>query len=330
MTPKPRRIPFKRPGSKKGKPVTICIAAACESGKYIVSAVDSMLSYGDLQGDVGAHKIMWMGEWQLMFAGELGNANRVREELGELFAQDSKYLTRRYIQEAVRKAYKKRFAEWSSSRFLSQYDLSMGEFLKEGRAIFGDDRFSDLTQKIENDAVNYTTELIVCGFGAGENSAMIYSINRDGDSSNSLAGWASIGSGRDVATTILMLSGYTVHCSLEEAIYFVAASKFAAENVAGIGKQTTLTVMQKRDQSIDPPKANMHFIQPDQIDGLRKMWESEGRMRKPKNLFVSVHDMIETWHPMSGWDLHRSILMGEEIKDQGSMPSDSEKSKPEQ
>jgi hypothetical protein len=279
------------------KPVTVCIAAASENGRYIVSAVDAMLSYGNVQGDVGAHKIMWMSDWQLMFAGDLANGNMVREELANLFIADSGYCTRARIQDAVCIAYKKRMAAWSANRFLMQYQLTMQDFLERGREIFDDERFADLTNKIEADIVNYTSEVIVTGFGHSEISAMLYSINRDGDSSNSLAGWVSAGSGSSVANTMLMLSGYTMACPLEHAIYQVAAAKFAAESVAGVGRATTMFVSRKRAEADDPHDATGFFIQPDQIERLRSIWEEHGRIRLPQNIGLTIHKMIREHKP---------------------------------
>jgi hypothetical protein len=68
IAPEPRRLPHKtRP--PKGKRVTVCIAAACAGGSYVVSCTDGALSQAGETFDLALTKMAWFDDWQFMYAG---------------------------------------------------------------------------------------------------------------------------------------------------------------------------------------------------------------------------------------------------------------------
>lgn len=105
---------------------------------------------------------------------------------------------------------------------------------------------------MDADAGYFRDELLVVGWGKSPRSVTIFEMNSEGLESYSFSGVAAIGSGRAVATTTLLLLGHGRHVPFEYALYAVAAAKFAAESCEGVGKQTTMFVVRKRQEGDDP------------------------------------------------------------------------------
>src|SRR5271157_1303312 len=130
-----RRPPFREPKylpvryrlpHREPKPVTIGIAAICNQGRNIICATDGMLS-AEVSVDLSTFKMQWLGEWLFLYSGTLSNADLIMEEVRQEAFRDPKVLSRERIQPLLRRAYKKRFAQWAADRNLAPYDLEMDE-----------------------------------------------------------------------------------------------------------------------------------------------------------------------------------------------------------
>jgi hypothetical protein len=258
--------------------MTVCVAAVCEQGNpegaKVVCAVDGMLS-AVVSADIAAPKMLFLGDWIFMFAGQLSNGDLMMDDIRSVKFDPNE------IKTLVRKAYRKRMAQWSVDRYLLQYDLDMEEFKREGRNIFGEERFAELTRTIEQDAVNYQENVIVVGWGGSQAKPVFFGMNRDGLASHALDSIAAIGTGAAVALPTLMVLEQHRSQTLEETIYCVASAKFAAERCDGVGKTTTMFVSWKRKDSDPANKPSGNFVHPPQIQELRKMWEEHGKPRIP-------------------------------------------------
>ena len=64
--------------------MTLCVAALCEQGNpqgaKVVCAVDGMLSH-IVSADVNAPKMLFLGDWIFMFAGQLSNADLMMDAI---------------------------------------------------------------------------------------------------------------------------------------------------------------------------------------------------------------------------------------------------------
>lgn len=275
--------------------MTVCIAAACNGGRHVICATDGMLSdmLSSLSGDVMATKLMWFGDWLFMFAGHLSEADLIMEELRLEARDQSQFLSRENIQSSVRSAYKKRFSKWSADRFLSHYDMDMEDFKNHGREMFGEDRFAELSRSMEQDALNYQEQILIVGWGLTEHAVMIFGALPDGVASFALDGFATTGSGAQVARSVLLSLECSRLCSTEEALYAVAAAKFSAESCSGVGKSTTMFVSHKRCEKDAKDKPPGHFIQPDEIDALRSLWTQHSKPVIPKEAFPTLCEIAQ-------------------------------------
>jgi hypothetical protein len=294
MHPKPLSLPpssHKRP--VRTKAVTVGIAAACNSACEIICATDGKVSYGDISADVKLPKMAWFGDWTFLYSGEPSNTDLIFEELRIETIQNREALSRENIHDTVSCAFKKRLAKWSADRNLCPYGFQMQEFLTKGKENFGEAKFAELCRNIEKDTENFRDELLVIGYGKSHHAAMLYEVNVYGENSHALTGLATIGSGRAVAMSTLLLLGCGRDTPFEDTLYAVAAAKFAAERCDGVGKDTTMFVTHKRtdkDKAGIPPG---RFIPPEDVEILRDIWEKYSRPKIPDDALLKLHQIAQ-------------------------------------
>ena len=260
--------------------MTVCIAAACDGGEKVVCATDGLLSYGPVTGDTMLGKFSWHGDWCCMFAGDPSNVQMVFEEMHELKEPELKRAT---VKKIFLKAYRIRQAKWLAQKVLSPYDLSMDEFKNEGLRMFGEAEFTRLSKAINEHSFQYDDQLLIVGWGKALGATMIYQIDPDGDRDHKHTGIAAIGAGRDVALSTLLLLRQSRDSSLEETLYAVAAAKFSAEKSLGqsVGQNTGMYITWKRTDKDDPDKPPGMFVQDEEVEQLRELWEDYGKPRIP-------------------------------------------------
>lgn len=262
--------------------MTVCIAAACRNGEYAVSCTDGALSQGGETFDLALTKIVLFDDWQFMYAGEPSNADLIFENVRQECLRRATALRRENIQATLRRAYKKRFAEWTADYVLAPYDMDMDEFKRKGRKIFTDQLAEKLAREMSNRASEFREELMVVGWGHTPHSVMIYGIDQTGPWSGLLAGFGAIGAGAEVAKATLLLHGITRSSTLEDTLYAVAAAKFSAERCEGVGRNTTIRVSRKRRKGDRKGNRVGEFLTPREVRGLRRAWLRFGRMRVPE------------------------------------------------
>jgi len=271
--------------SQRGGPyVTVCIAAICNNGANLIYATDGMLSDSGtaVTGDVLASKLLFLDNWAFMLAGSLSNGDLILEEL-RLMAVQSKggiKLARETVRRLLPKAYRLQLSNWLAERWLSQYDMDMGEFKKRGLVELGEKRYLELTASMEQDtAANFDESVLLGGWGAAPHSACIFALDRLGFSSHTLTGFATIGSGGAVAMSTLMQVCRGRHMPTEDALYAVASAKFAAESCSGVGKDTTICIAHKQKRPV--------LLQLPHLAELRRIWEQHGRPKIPKSTVLT-------------------------------------------
>lgn len=274
------RLRPQKPRRKDG-PVTVCISAACESGRQVVCATDGLLSYAGITADVMLAKIYFINEWLFMYAGEPSQAKLILEEIYFVREKMTVPLDRKNIQKIVSRAYERRMGRISSAPILGPLNIELEEFTDKGVEKFGEKEFGRLAQAVQNEAQNFREQLLVIGWGMTGASCMIYEVGPNGDADHALDGVAAIGSGAEVALSTMLMLGQSRNSMLPETLYAVAAAKFSAEKSHGqdVGPQTAMYVCEKSKDGALPRSGN--WVEQDEVNRLRKLWEQYGRPRIP-------------------------------------------------
>jgi len=267
--------------------VTVCLATICNNGENLVCAADGMLSDPNsaVSGDVGASKMLFLDNWAFILSGTLSNGDLILEELRlmALAGNRKAKLGRENVRHMLARAYRTQLSNWLAERWLSQYNMDIDEFKKKGRAYLGEQIFSELSRSMEQDAANFNETVIVAGWGAAPHAANIFRIDRAGVASHTLDGFVAAGSGGTVAMSMLMQLWRGRHMITEDALYAVASAKFAAESCMGVGEATTICLLQKGKRPV--------FLQPPQLDELRRLWKRYGQPKIPNVL--SLHRIAQ-------------------------------------
>jgi hypothetical protein len=320
--------PARRPrGVRKGNRVTVCIAAACRSGEYVVTATDGALSHGPESMDLGITKMYWFtGEdfaWQFMYAGQPSNADLILENVRQSAATNPLALNRNNIQRTFRTAFKARLSEWVSDYVLGPFDMTTSDFKADGVKVFGEDYATKLADKMDAAAAEFRDELMVVGWGLTPHSVTIYGINQTGSWSGSLLGLGAIGAGRDVAMSSLLLHGINRLSTMEDTLYAVAAAKFAAERCDGVGKHTTMCVAKKAGRNVTKDWI-YQFLSSADVDDLRQIWEDHGKVRIPDKGYETLMELTQRFSGgVSVQALERLTKSLSQKRKRGSKPSTS-------
>lgn len=279
---------FQRP---REKPVTVCIAASCENGRIIVSATDGQLTYGDITADVMSGKIVWIGEWELMFAGDPANAKMIFEEIVRFCREHEQQLTHENVKSTLTAAYRKRMADCLASAVLAPYDMTLSEFKEQGLKTFGDRQFGRISEALEYHANQYQDQILLTGWGEEATDAMIYQVDPQQDRDHALAGIAAIGSGANVALSTLLMLGQSRHTGFLETVYNVAAAKFSAEKSydSAVGQSTAMNFHWKMP---DDKGLTGRWINEPQLKEIRAIWEEYGRPRFPDQARIDMHSVM--------------------------------------
>lgn len=268
--------------------MSLCMAAACESGKYAVVGCDGRVVFGKQAADVFAPKMQWITgkvsatgtatkplDWLFMFAGNLSSTELVMEQVRYMLYDDGKAdpLSRRNIQGTLVRAFHQRAARWGALRHLSMFGIDMETFWKEGRNSLGDKLYARFVDVMYKDAItNLRDEILVVGWGKEPLAVMLYSASLQGDNAGAKDASYAIGSGRDRALSTLAKLNHGLFSSLHDTIYCVAAAKFSAESKS-VGKDTALYVVHKRIPQDNPDELPQVVIDQDSIAELKAVWK---------------------------------------------------------
>jgi hypothetical protein len=263
--------------------MTVCIAAASEGGRKIVTATDGLLTGSGVTSDLPIAKCYWFGPWQLLWAGSSGDVGSILEEFRTVLSEEPARIKREHIKGAISEAYSRFITKVSTYPVLSPWNMSVDYFTKHGRREFGTVVFQRMAGQIAENQARLDSSILLVGWGKAKASALIFEINSSAFASHDLGGaFEAIGSGKDIARSYLLLLGQTRDSSLSETLYNVAAAKFMAEKSQGqfVGETTTMHVSWK-SESDDPERPAGNFLEMNEVDALRKIWEEHGRPRTP-------------------------------------------------
>jgi hypothetical protein len=234
--------------------------------------------------------MLWYGDWQFMYAGAPANFAMVSEEIEIAGMENPESISRRHVQETVRRAYRKVCSRLASSESLNPFDMTMDQFKANGLKSFGQEFHSELLRRIDQKGAQVNEQLLVTGWGQSPHSVMVYEVGPSGDWLHTAAGFAAIGSGSQMAQTMLLLLGQARYRTLAETIFNVACAKFSSEKSSGldVGQTTTMYVSRKRTPEDDPHKVCGSFVADEDIDKLRGLWEEHLKPRIPDEARIEI------------------------------------------
>jgi len=242
----------------KGHSVTICIAAACERGKNIILASDSMITSPGLsvQFEHPGRKITSLSHQCMALTAGDALAHT------ELFNEVTAYLKKlrdpsvSEIVETIKKRYKKIRRKTIIETILAPRGFDDFEaFYGVQQGLAGD---VGLRIQAEIDGYNYGLSILIGGISGGK--AHIYGITDPGtsqcfDSIN----FNAIGSGLPHTVNSLIARNCHVNLPLNEALMIVSEAKIMAEKAPGVGKETDMCIM-KEDKTIYIPRSSFNDI----------------------------------------------------------------------
>jgi hypothetical protein len=121
-------------------------------------------------------------------------------------------------------------------------------------------------------------------------SAMVYEVGPSGDRLHTKSGFGAIGSGSQMAYTMLILLEQARYRTLAETIFNVACAKFFSEKSKDldVGKMTAVCVLRKRTGEDEADKACRQFVSLEDLDILRSIWDQHLRPRIPDEARIEI------------------------------------------
>jgi len=171
----PQRVPRYAPALRRRVsrqqawriPVSVCIAAGCAGGDIIVTASDTLLTWGHTSTESGFKQAQLFPGWSVMVAGDditVGAEDVIREVHDTLAAYGPENNpTLLQVKSALLGAWRETQNRVGASAVLNPLGLTFREFLKTGREKLGEVLFVDLARQLEV-ASRLQCQLLVCGF----------------------------------------------------------------------------------------------------------------------------------------------------------------------
>jgi hypothetical protein len=297
--------------------MTVCISGMVhhQNGSAIVMASDRMLTAGVVTADLPAviKKQNIHDHWSAMYAGD--DITHVMPVLRRVIAAllDSHNPSVGEVAEAFSRAYHEERMRLAEQRILSPYGLDMQSFMKLLAESDSDD-LKLLMRRIQ--AAELGCTFLVCGFQG--NVPRIFTVTEPGvDEDYGPVGFWSIGSGAEVAISSLQFRRFNRNMSLSLAMYLVAEAKFMSEAAMGVGRSTLISILKPGHRPL--------FLEDDEVNELRAMWEAEGRPRIPDNLETRIGTHLN-FRPLEPRGADERNAMPSPAAERPGQPSDSETS----
>jgi hypothetical protein len=278
--------------------MTVCIAAMADNGKRIVCAADTMIANATSSADSVAGKVLMFRDWTFLMSGTLSPADllydTVKREMGN--AADNEHRT---VRRCLEIAHREEMGKWMAGRWLSPYNLDWESYGREHTSRFTDEYRDELSRKMLQDAdSNYDAEVIVCGWGdsARKNDngvPYIFSINRDGVGLHRTEGAYACGGGAPAAMASLYFHRHRRSMTLAQVVYYVLAARFMAERTVGVGRDTTMLAVLRREASEEP----WYILPADQINTIRAEWMRRGAPRMPNGMEDKLLKILKLHEP---------------------------------
>jgi hypothetical protein len=270
--------------------MTVCIAAI--AGEHIVTASDMMICGGTISTDGNTLKQWSLGDdWAVMVAGnDISHAIPIIER-ARVYLKKSED-TLESVRSCVKRAFQERVLEVTTDRVLSNFDLDMPTFKRDGKKIFNAGTFAILCNEIR--AVSLASlQFLVYGFGSDGTPHIFTVCEPCEDAAWDVPGFRAIGSGEYAAESILYFFNQSPKKTFEETIFNVFAAKFMAERAIGVGRDTHWSIRKRGCGSFTwesvPPIELIQII--------RSEWEGGGSPQIPPNAIENIKALNIRCHP---------------------------------
>ncbi|HEV3243819.1 MAG TPA: hypothetical protein VGZ31_05355 [Chthoniobacterales bacterium] len=251
--------------------MTICIAAICRKENMIITATDFMLSSETISSESPAAKISLTGHknrWVVMFSGDPSINLEVKTEARRKLVGKEEYA--KDLISAFQGAFKDRICRKIEDEILSPFGITREQFLKEGRANFGDDEFLRILREIETTGLE--TDFLVAGFEPTGRPCLLSFFDPGSYYIHDMSSFHAIGNGATLADSSLTTK-FNPFGTLSDCIYRVSEAKFLGQKAPGVGKQTFVSVLGS--------DGKWNGIGPRNMDKIQKLWEEKGQPPVP-------------------------------------------------
>jgi hypothetical protein len=276
------RLPKSRPADW-GIGMTVCITAFTRASE-IVTLSDRQIQLTHFAGD----NIMLKAEpihvnWSALVAGtDVSNArpilNQIRRSLnfekGLPPGQTMPEVSLEDMMEVCESAYQGHRQHLIGANYLSSFKLTLDEFRATGAQMFPSDIYRELFNSITECDIG--CEMLISGFDhLGQ--PQLFAVDHPGIARpyTDIGFWA-IGSGQNQALSSLFFAWKTGQRSLGEVLYDCCAAKFFAESEPSVGKSTFILIHKRNELP--------RYLDEDDIQKLRAVWNSFGAPRRPGNI----------------------------------------------
>lgn len=268
--------------------MTVCIAGINYLDHYpnplIIAVCDRKVSFagGYFSAEGVAMKIVGLNpDWSLMFAGDVSPITPLVEAMKEELKKASTESVRKFARRCS-EIYRQERPSLLENEVLADYEIySYADYLslKTADPVL----YTTITAEIKQKEENWS--LLFAGFDKKKNPHVFVVTERGKIQYCDVAGFAAIGSGH--WRSLLALSSYPFKRNLpfSEAVFSIAAAKFAAESEAeGVGDETIIALL-------EPKQKNSPVMSEIAVIKLRRNWRSLPRF--PKDAAKTVWEEME-------------------------------------
>lgn len=286
--------------------MTICIAAICENGKYVIVMADRMITYTAPPFHQFEHPVPKIHKLSnnavLMTAGSallpseliykikkiLRSGSVENSDSDYSFSSNmlSNYIKIKDILDIIKKAYLLLRKQIIEERFLQKYDLKWEDYVNFIKGVSTSEKglipFPAPSIKIFAEIEEFQLELQAILAGVDDEGAHIYVVEDPGVLNNfNDIGYAAIGSGNYHAMRSFIENSYSTAMPLWRALYIVYEAKKYAESAPGVGTQTDAMIISKD---------KIKILDSNDINQLEKIYKE-----KQENLIKINNDIYEKY-----------------------------------
>jgi hypothetical protein len=256
--------------------VTVCIAGInwSQTRPLIIAACDRKISFygGEFSAEGVAMKIAGINRnWSLMFSGPVSPMVPLIEAIKAKFGRGKAPTGVAIFARQCSEVYRAERRSIIENEVLTDYDIeTYDEYLEQKKK--EPELYTSLTERIKTEEESWS--LLFTGFDSKMRPHIFVIKERGRIQYCDTEGFAAIGSGGWRSLVALSSYPFRRNLSLSQAVFGVAAAKFAAESQAdGVGEDTVLAILE--------PKVDLSPVMSDQrVNNLRKLWKGLDRFPK--------------------------------------------------
>jgi 20S proteasome alpha/beta subunit len=266
-----------------GLGMTICIAGIAETG--IISVTDSMVSTDIFSADRSAFKLVPIHpDWRILYAGDLARVmpfcRRATQYIGDRTSEKPCNFIE--VEWALRSAWQDELREMIENKYLYRYQMTVGDFVRDGEKSFGSQYQS---MKYQVDEVQLGFQMLISGYDILGNPHILSMCDPGTISHHTPYKFWAIGSGAQAALShFFSYGGAAFGQNQESMLYRCIASKFASEVAPGVGKNTLVAIISR--EGILSSTSNVS-------PSIRAVWEKHGIPQMPPECLSATTSLLQ-------------------------------------